>query len=154
MLSAAEFADIHASVLEAMEFVALPVTFYTARPGQATDPLYGEAVGGTEAWDALPPIKATVRFKPDDEFLTKIGARVNADLLVFIPKGYILAWEAEHGRPFRVTHADELTFDGARYSVKTTPRTDPLPSLGDDGTVGQDYIGMVVLATTKADTGR
>lgn len=152
MLTQQEFEEIHRSVLEAMNYVALPVEFHRVSATQAFDPLYQEAEGGQEDWETWPAIGASVRFKPDEEFLTKAGVRANADILVFVPRGAVQAWEVEHGRAFEVTAGMELSFNGLRFSVDREPRTDPLPMLLSGGLMGQDYIGMVILGSTKADT--
>jgi len=152
MLTQEEFSDIHNAVLEAMGFVALPVTLYRVSPAQEFDPLYQEAKDGEEAMVPWATVHASMRFKPDEEFLTKAGLRTNADILAFIPRGHILAWEAESGQVFKLEQGMELEFGGIRYSVDREPRTDPLPMLMPGGAVSQDYIGMVVMGTVKADT--
>jgi hypothetical protein len=149
MLSQSEMDDIHASVVDALSFVMIPVTFYTLAPSQTTDPLYGEVVGGREALSALPPIGASVRLKPDEAFLTRSGLRATGDILLFIPRGGIIAWEQDNALSFSIAVGMEVEYLGVRYAVNRPPRTDPLPT--DEG---QDYIGMVILADEKADTTR
>lgn len=139
-LSQQEFDDIHESVAEAMAYVALPVTFYVANPTEVDD-LYREASDGDDAWTPFATINASVRFKPDEELLTRFGLQPNADVLLFIPRKHILDWEAATGQTFEVRRSMEFEWEGLRFEVKEDPRTDPLP-VGDGSS--SDYIGMVV----------
>lgn len=152
MLTFEEFSDIHNAVLEAMDFVALPVTFYRVAETQSFDPLYQEAEGGNEEWEAYAVLGASVRVKPEEEFLTKAGLRTNADILAFIPRGNVLRWEEENGEPLVIVAGMEMEYDGERFSVDRDPRTDPLPVLLPGAVAGSDYIGMSVVGTVKSDT--
>lgn len=155
MLTAAEFADIHASVLEAMGYVSLDVSFYTLAPANAdVDPLYGENKNGEDSPTLYATVKASVRERPTMEYLTRLGLRTDTAILVFIPRGEALAWEAAHpGQTFAITPDMELDFNGTRFSVNAEPRDDRLPVLKPDNTTGTDYIGLAVTASTKADSG-
>lgn len=159
MLTRTEFDDIHLSVQEAMGYVALPVSFYHVSASKRNDPahtdaLYGEATGGVETPELYATLSASVRVKPKPEELTQLGLRADTSLLLFIPRREILDWESANGETLAITPGMECEFDGTRYSLSSEPRTDPLPSQQDDGTVSTDYIGMVIAAVTKADTGR
>ena len=149
-LSADEFADIHESVMEALAYVMLPVIFERVKTSTTgTDPLYGEATGGREDMPALPPIPASVKLSPHPESLTRYGLQTDADVLLFIPKNAIVAWEAANLQTFLVTDDMTLTYQNVLYNVTET-RKDVLPV--DDGTTS-DYIGLVVTATTKPNAG-
>lgn len=139
-LSQQEFDDIHDAVAEAMAFVTLPVSFYRADPS-AVDDLYREATTGDDKWTLYARLRASIRYKPEEELLTRVGLQPNADILVFIPRQEILDWEAANGDTFEIRRGMELEWGGIRFEVKEDPRTDPLP-VGDGST--QDYIGMVV----------
>lgn len=143
-LSPEEFADIHESVMEAMAYVSLPVVFWRLVAAQTVDPLYGETQGPTQ-WEPYAPLRASVREQPTDEVLTHYGLEVNKDLLLFIPRGYIAAWEALHGVPFAPREDEQVEYRGVRYNIDQV-RTDELP-VGDGTTA--DSIGTVVTASIK-----
>lgn len=144
-LSAAEFNDIHEAVREGMAYVAIPVMFFRANP-QEVDPLYQEAEGGEDNFEPFPAsIRASTAIKPAEEVLTRYGLQGDVDVLLFIPRGYVVDWEEENGVPFVVTEDMVFEVDGGRYNVERV-RTDPLP-VGDGST--SDYIGMVVTGSVK-----
>lgn len=143
-LSQQEFDDIHEAVAEAMAYVALPVQFYKANP-ELVDDLYREGDKGKDRWAPLAIIRASVRYQPGEEQLTRMGLQPDTDLLVFIPRQHILDWEAAQATAFEVTSDMEVDYNGERFAVSEQPRTDPLP-------VGQgastDFIGMIVSAVS------
>lgn len=138
-LSAAEWADIHDSVLEAMGFVLIPAVFHAADPAEVDD-LYGEATDGDDNWTDLPEIGVSYKYKPSEEHLTRQGLKTEAEVLLFIPRGEVLRWEETNARPFVVGEDMEVTVAGKTFNVFEAV-TDPLPV--DDG-AATDFIGMVV----------
>jgi hypothetical protein len=144
-LAADEWADIHQSVMEAAAFVALPVTFYRPVAGQAVDPLYGEPVDGDTDWEPWATIRASVKEQPANEQLTQMGLKLDKDLLLFIPHGYILAWQAKYKATFKVEEFHEVAYRGVRYNIEQV-REDDLP-VGDGSAA--DFVGLVVTGTTK-----
>jgi hypothetical protein len=143
-LSAAEFADIHQAVLEAMGFVLRPVVLFEPKP-EDVDDLYGEAVSGSDPFVPLPEIGASIRYKPAKESLTRHGLKVEAEILLFIPRGEILRWEAANERTLlpeylRGIESWEVEALGKRYNVFEA-KNDPLP-VATGAT--EDYIGLVV----------
>lgn len=139
-LSQEEMNDIHEAVAEAMGFVATDISLYKASPA-VLDDLYREGSNGEDDWVLYATVKASVRFKPHEETLTRMGVNKIADILCFIPRQYILDWESSTSQTFEVSEAMELEWDGMRFNVNQTPRTDPLP-MGNGAAT--DYIGMVV----------
>lgn len=139
-LSAAEFADIHSAVLEAMGFVLRPVVFHEPTQ-EGVDDLYGESQPGEESHATLPEIGASTRYKPAKETLTRMGLKVEAEVVLFIPRGEILRWESAHDKTFAPTeYGWEVTAQGRRFNVYETQK-DPLPvGIGEE----EDYIGLVV----------
>lgn len=140
-LSAAEFDDIHSAVLEAMGFVLRPVVFHEPNAAALVDDLYAEVQPGQKEHSPLPEIGASIRLKPKEEQLTRLGLQTNAEVLLFIPRGEVLRWESAQMRSFLPEEDGwEMTVYGVLYNVHEL-RTDPLP-VGDGAS--EDYIGMVV----------
>lgn len=140
-LSSAEFEDIHNAVLEAMGFVLRPTVFYEPNTAAVVDDLYGETASGEVEHLPLAEVGASIRYKPAEESLTRMGLKVEAEILLFIPRGEVLRWEAANARTLDPKEAGwEMVVAGKRYNV-FEKRTDPLP-VGDGS--AEDYIGMVV----------
>lgn len=138
-LAADEFADIHEAVMEAMGYVTTTIRIYEASP-LAKDDLYGEGSDGDDGWTLYAEIGASVRVKPDEERLTRMGLKTDAEVLCFIPKGYVNLWETDNLSVFQPTEAMEVEVHGTRYNIHEVPDPDYLPV----AVSGQDYIGMVI----------
>lgn len=147
-LAAEDFADINAAVAEGMAYVAVPVTLYVAAPASADiDPLYGEATtgGGANFVAYGEPIRASIKLQPTEEELTRAGLVTGASLMGFIPRQYIIDWEAATGLSWAPNESMEVEYMGQRYNI-TKLRTDELPV--DDGST-VDTLGPVFSAITK-----
>lgn len=147
-LSADDFADIHAAVAEAMALVTLPVTFYVASvPDSNVNRMYGEAVDGNENFVVYggAPLRASVKMRPADEQLTRLGLVTGAHILGFIPRQHIIDWEADSGLTWAPNEAMEVEYQGVRYNI-TQLRSDDLP-VGDGS--ASDTIGPVFTGMTK-----
>jgi hypothetical protein len=151
-LSRQEFDDIHESVWEAMEFVAIPVTFFRAEP-EEVDPLYRESASGDDPMVPFAALMGSVADKTKPEILTKFGVAEQADILVFVPRKLVSLWEAEHEETFALTVGMEFETKGTRYNITKKPVTDDLPvqDVDEDGhpVYGTDWIGLVVVGTIK-----
>lgn len=137
-LTEAEWSDIHTAVMQGMGYVTVGITFYRASPA-AVDDLYREAENGDDSYALYAEIGASIRIRPDQESLTRMGLRTEAEVLCFIPTGYINAWETEQGTSFQITTDMEVEVQGVRYNVFEVA-SDSLPT----ATGGVDTVGLVV----------
>lgn len=146
-LSASDWQDVDAGLAEAFAYTALPLIVQRVHKGASGDfdPLYGEAVGGTESWDDLPAINVWPRYFPHEELLQRLGLKVGAELFVFIANADILAWNKQHALVFDLTEDDQFVVEGKTYNVQKT-RRDPL-NVGDGRSTYT--VGLYATGSTK-----
>lgn len=142
-LSTQQLGDIHLEVASAYSIMALPVVFSKIAAG-SRDSLYDEGANGVSSTLDLPAITASVTDKPSDEILTRFGLMLKSDLLVIIPRQFVLDWQAETGDTFIVDDTMFVAFGGRTYDI-TQVRTDELPVDGG----GTDWVLMAVTARIK-----
>jgi hypothetical protein len=151
-LSAADFRDINLAAAEAMAYVVLPVTFLVASPASSdVDSLYGEATTDDPNWRPYgSSVRASIKFSPTEEELTRFGLHTGATLLGFIPRQSVLDWQTANAQTWSPKEGMLVVYNGARYNI-TQLRTDWLP-VGDGTSI--ETLGHVFTATTKpAKTG-